>query len=141
MSTVTGVNNEELISLYKEQYAEHEKLRLSYHRKKPEIKNVLLFGTGGLALGCLTANTLLAIANHKSPGSVKGYRGIANLLCMAVGFLAGALSGAGISILQKKINPEKYNQNQVLYDKETEILEDLDNKIEELNENRLSMEA
>ena len=140
MSTSVGLTNEEMIASYKQQILEHEKIRRGYHLKEPKTKNLLIFGGAGMALGLTTANVLLGIASHKNPGSTKGYAGIANLLSAAVSGLIGAWTGVGYGFLQQKLNSQKYNQLQEMYDKETKILEELNKKIEELEGKSVSYE-
>ena len=141
MSTTVNPSKEELLAIYRQQFNEHKKLHNSYHRKKPEIKNTLLFGAGASLVGAGVANTLLAIASYKQPGVAKGYWGIANALSIATSSIFGCIMGAGVGMLQKKINPEKHCQMNLLFEEEKKILEQLNNEIEKLGGERLSYES
>ena len=92
-------------------------------------------------MGPTIANTLLGVASLKKPGSTKGLWGIANLLAIGTTTLLGSWLGFGVGTLQKKTNPEQYYHIQKMFDKETEILEQLNDKIENLGGKRLSYES
>ena len=141
MTTAVNMTNQELLDSYQKQFEEHKALRISYHRQKPEIKNILLFGAGGAVLGATIANTLLGVASLKKPGSTKGVWGVANLLAIGATTLLGSWLGIGVGAVQKKTNPEQYYHIQKMFDKETEILEQLNDKIENLGGKRLSYES